>query len=155
MSRPLYIFDLDGTLALTEHRQHILDDKSNPHRWVDFFAACVFDEPNKPVIETMASLSLTCDIMFFSGRSEDVRSQTLDWLTHHTCFINRHWVNGALTMRRSGSTEPDDIVKERWLNALPSEDRERLVAVFDDRQKVVDMWRRNDVACFQVRPSFD
>lgn len=25
--KPLYIFDLDGTLALTEHRQHLLDSK--------------------------------------------------------------------------------------------------------------------------------
>ena len=28
-------------------------------------------------------------------------------------------------------------------------DRERLVSVFDDRQQVVDMWRRNNITCFQ------
>jgi phosphoserine phosphatase len=36
--KPLYIFDLDGTLALTEHRQHILDNKDDPQRWQRFFA---------------------------------------------------------------------------------------------------------------------
>jgi hypothetical protein len=31
-------------------------------------------------------------------------------------------------------------------------DRERLVGAFDDRQRVVDMWRRNGITCFQVAP---
>ena len=46
--KPLYIFDLDGTLALTEHRQHILDNKDDPQRWRRFYAACDRDEPNAP-----------------------------------------------------------------------------------------------------------
>lgn len=32
------------------------------------------------------------------------------------------------------------------------EHRRRLVAVFDDRDKVVSMWRARGVACFQVAP---
>ena len=46
---PLYIFDLDGTLALIDHRRHFLDDQADPKRWQKFFAACVDDQPNEPV----------------------------------------------------------------------------------------------------------
>ena len=28
--------------------------------------------------------------------------------------------------------------------------KENIVGVFDDRQKVVDMWRKNGLTCFQV-----
>jgi len=53
---PLYIFDLDGTLALVDHRRQILSDKSDSRRWEKFYAACVDDQPNKPVIDTLLEL---------------------------------------------------------------------------------------------------
>lgn len=31
-------------------------------------------------------------------------------------------------------------------------DRDRLVAVFDDRARVVRMWRKAGITCFQVAP---
>ena len=35
---------------------------------------------------------------------------------------------------------------------MSPEDRARLVMVFDDRDRVVNMWRRNGVVCAQVAP---
>jgi hypothetical protein len=32
------------------------------------------------------------------------------------------------------------------------DDRQRLVAAFDDRDRVVQMWRAAGVTCFQVAP---
>jgi len=55
-----------------------------------------------------------------------------------------------LTMREEGDFTPDDELKEKWLHGMLQEDRLRLVAVFDDRDRVVQMWRRNGYACFQV-----
>lgn len=52
--KPLYIFDLDGTLALNEHRQYLVQGETK--NWGAFFAACVNDEPNVPVIDTMHAL---------------------------------------------------------------------------------------------------
>lgn len=57
-----------------------------------------------------------------------------------------------LTMRVEGDFTPDEKLKEGWLSSLSSHDRRRLVCVFDDRDKVVSMWRSNGVACFQVAP---
>ena len=147
--KPLYIFDLDGTLALTEHRQHILDDKARPDRWKVFFAACVNDLPNVPVIETLHRLRLMADVYIWSGRSSEVRKQTIDWLAEHTALMS-HEVESILRMRDEGDFIPDEQLKEQWLKDLESDDRRRLVAVFDDRDKVVAMWRANGVPCFQV-----
>lgn len=152
MSIPLYIFDLDGTLALTEHRQHILDDIDNPDRWSAFFRACVDDKPNWPVIDTFnAVLRAGAQVQIWSGRSAQVMNETLAWIQRFVKDdIDADEIE--LVMRREGDFTSDEVLKQQWLNSLNEYDRRRLVAVFDDRDKVVRMWRENGVACFQVAP---
>lgn len=52
----LYIFELDGALALIDHRPKFSMDARDPNRWRKFYAACDKDEPNAPVIATMERL---------------------------------------------------------------------------------------------------
>ncbi len=149
--KPLYIFDLDGTLALIEHRRHFVENRTN--RWKEFFAACVNDVPNNPVIDTMNRLRVAgADIWIFSGRSDEVRAQTVKWLADKTTFMSWELDGPMLTMRMAGDYTPDDVLKKQWLDAMTSQDRARLVAVFEDRDRMVKMWRDNGVACFQVAP---
>ncbi len=172
---PLYIFDLDGTLALIEHRRHLVEPRAcdgcdgecrmplvsgacpvckgtgraKPD-WPAFFAACVHDEPNWPVISTMnALLKSGADIRIWSGRSAEVMNETLTWLHR---FFETDAEEVGLCMRVEGDFTPDEQLKAGWLDALNEYDRRRLVAVFDDRSKVVQMWRSRGVACFQVAP---
>jgi hypothetical protein len=50
-----------------------------------------------------------------------------------------------------GMFTPDDILKEAWLREqFP--DKNNILCVYDDRDKVVAMWRRNGIPCFQVAP---
>lgn len=156
---PIYIFDLDGTLALTGHRQSILDQKDDPERWRKFFAACIDDQPNLPVIRTLQSLRRSgAECWIWSGRSDEVRTQTVDWLQRHGCFgfptnVLWAWPFGAperFKMRSAGDFTPDEKLKFGWLADLDPPERSRLTAVFDDRDKVVQMWRENGVPCFQV-----
>lgn len=172
---PLYIFDLDGTLALIEHRRHLVERCANCNDkgvtgsgttcfvcggvargpdWPAFFAACVRDEPNWPVISTMMSLIRAgAEVQIWSGRSSEVMNETLSWLHRHVFgdgSVDPDEV--GLTMRREGDHTPDEQLKASWLDALSEFDRRRLVAVFDDRAKVVQMWRARGVACFQVAP---
>lgn len=189
---PLYIFDLDGTLALIDHRRHLVQlsdgspvtidghpgtfrghnelipgdywvefagtgkwsyspsDVAFKPNWPAFFAACVDDRPNWPVISTMnAVLKSGADVWIWSGRSAEVMNETRTWLQR---FFEVDADEVVLTMRREGDYTPDEILKASWLDGLNEYDRRRLVAVFDDRQKVVDMWRARGVACFQVAP---
>lgn len=143
--KPLYIFDLDGTLALIEHRRHhVSDGKSD---WRAFFAACVDDAPNSPVIQTMNYLyEAGCEILIWSGRSDEVYGQTMEWLSRHFCGFH------GIRMRRAGDHQPDEKLKAGWLAELNAVDRGRLLAVFEDRDRMVKLWRENGIACFQVAP---
>lgn len=149
--RPLYIFDLDGTLALTEHRQHLLDNRDDPDRWRKFFAACVNDEPNPAVLATMHMLRNIADVEIWSGRSSEVRQQTVAWLCQYGALLT-HEAEAMLRMRDEGDFTPDEVLKGQWLSDMNADDRIRLIAVFDDRDKVVAMWRAAGVPCFQVAP---
>lgn len=145
MKPPLYIFDLDGTLALIGHRRHFVEGLKKD--WPAFFKACVDDDPNRPVIDTLRLLwSSGAEIWVWSGRSDEVRAETVAWL--RKCVGCPH----LLKMRAAGDHQPDDTLKAKWLDAMSAEDRKRLVAIFDDRDRVVAMWRSRGVACFQVAP---
>lgn len=172
---PLYIFDLDGTLALIEHRRHLVErpslkcctcwgknsqncpdcsdlDAGWKPNWSAFFAACVDDEPNWPVIQTLKTLQDSgAEIWIWSGRSSEVMAETNRWIGNYLCGAGEE-SDTKLMMRLEGDFTPDEQLKAGWLDDMSAFDRRRLVAVFDDRQKVVDMWRSKGVACFQVAP---
>lgn len=131
-----WIVDVDGTLALLNGR--------DPYETV----ALNDDVPNQPVIQVVRALACHPDvdaIVVVSGRQERSRKVTLDWLEDHGIPFNE------LHMRPTGDNRPDQMIKEEILDVqlLP---RYEVVGVLDDRQKVVDMWRRNGLTCFQVAP---
>lgn len=149
LNPPLYLFDLDGTLAHIDHRKHFIEGERKS--WSRFYKACVDDTPNTPVIATMELLLNTgAEIQIFSGREDSVRKETVAWLTANTSLNMRRT---TLLMRPAGDSTPDDELKRNWYeNVLTAGERRRVVAVFDDRDKVVAMWRSMGVPCFQVAP---
>lgn len=154
MSNPLYIFDLDGTLADISHRRHLVENGNR--EWDAFYAACVDDKPNVNVIQLFNTLANDIDgyenwaneLWVWSGRSSVVRYESNLWLGKYTGFSKGSSIT-EFRMRPDGDFTPDDQLKEKWLNEMSPKDRERLVLVVDDRKKVVDMWRRNGVTCLQ------
>lgn len=146
--KPLFLFDLDGTLADCEHRRALLENKADKDRWERFYGACKDDLPIQPVIDTYNLLAPNADIWIFSGRRESERLATMDWFRK----VGMIRIPDAMLMRPTGDTTPDDVLKQSWLDSMFDEDRSRLVAVFDDRDRVVAMWRRNGISCFQVAP---
>jgi hypothetical protein len=136
------IFDLDGTLALIEHRRHFI--QGGRRHWPAFFRACVDDEPNRPIIAMHQELSAAGHrVEIWSGRSDEVRAETDAWL-------GKHVGQGvtATRMRPEKDYQPDIALKEGWLREEASPPN----VVFDDRQGVVEMWRRNGIVCAQVAP---
>lgn len=147
--RPLYIFDIDGTLALCDHRIHLLENKEDKKCWDNFFLACVDDEPNLSILSILNTLSVTSDIYFWTGRSELVKQQTIDWLNKHT-FLEKDYIENNLKMNTDGARIKNHVLKQEWYFALPEDDKKRLVSVFDDCNDVVQMWRNLNVTCCQV-----
>ena len=150
--KPLYIFDLDGTLADLTHRLHFINPAQGVKKdWQGFHEACVQDAP-LPVISTMSLLHKSgADVWIWSGRSASVRQETIHWLWINTPLFSSD-IDEILTMRDVGDYRDDAVVKQEWLSRVLDPDRKRLIAAFDDRDRVVEMWRRNGVQCYQVAP---
>lgn len=137
------IFDLDGTLADIDHRLHFVKDGNKD--WDGFYAACVDDLPKAAIIE----LALMCDdagheIIISSGRSENVRAQTEEWLAKHGVVYK------TLLMRPNGSFIPDQALKKAWLDQGVLGRKEDILFVVEDRDRMVKMWRDQGLVCLQV-----
>lgn len=140
--RKAYIFDIDGTLSNAEHRIHHI--KQEPRDWRAFFAEVGGDTPHTHIVELCKTLGQHADIVFVSGRSDECRQQTIEWLT-------RHGLNGALYMRAAGDHTDDQHLKPRLLKEVLEDGYDPIMA-FDDRNRVVEAWRAAGVPCAQVAP---
>lgn len=140
------IFDLDGTLALIEKRRAKATKPDGKINWGIFFAPenIQLDEPNPSVIEMAKMLyKQGHSVVIFSGRDSISRAETIAWLEQYGVKFD------VLKMRPRNTFTPDDVLKKDWLDQL-FPDRSDVLCVFDDRDKVVKMWRENGVACYQV-----
>lgn len=142
------IFDLDGTLALIDKRRALAAKADGKINWKTFFdpANIQLDEPNVPVIEMAKMLKAQGhSVVIFSGRDSISRTETIAWLNQFGVPFD------VLKMRPEGSFTPDDVLKQDWLDQLFPV-KSDILCIFDDRDKVVKMWRSNGIACFQVAP---
>ena len=147
----IVIFDLDGTLALIDKRREKAGFQNGKRggNWRTFFAPenIPLDEPNQPVIDTFESLRLSGYVMvIFSGRDSISKQATKVWLKQHNVLYD------YIQMRPEGDHTPDDILKKRWLDELDifGLTKKDVLCVYDDRDKVVKMWRNNGIPTFQV-----
>ena len=131
------VFDMDGTLADLTHRRHFVEKK--PKDWGAFFAACSEDTPHLHALAVLEALKRDHDVEVWSGRPERCRADTEEWFLRWMLWVP------PLRMRADGDFRADDIVKEEFLAKYGWPD-----LIFDDRDRVVAMWRRNGIPCFQV-----
>jgi len=141
------IFDLDGTLADIEDRRQLCTKENGKMDWNKFFDPenIKLDKPNMPVI--MMAQALTAfgyKIAIFSGRSARTEDATKDWLHKQDVKFD------ILKMRPERNFRPDEQLKLEWLNDMDWKDNVEMV--FDDRDKVVNMWREIGLTCAQVAP---
>lgn len=146
--KSVVIFDIDGTLADAEHRRHHLD--KSPKDWDSFFAECPNDQPIRPVLDLLHMLFPVKQVVFFTGRSDMHRAETVAWLSQHTGICSSV-VEDRLWMRVEGDRRHDHVVKGHMLDCLLSEFRlEDIWGVFDDRHSVCQMWVERGLFVFDV-----
>jgi hydroxymethylpyrimidine pyrophosphatase-like HAD family hydrolase len=141
----LVVFDLDGTLANIEHRLGYV--RSKPKNWPAFDAGIPNDDVNPHVAEVFYSLQRSGnEIIFASGRSEKTRDATVKWLQD-----NHFWdYRSKLYMRKADDYRSDDIIKREILDDIIADYGQKPDMVFDDRPRVVKMWRDNGIFVFDV-----
>tara|TARA_Y100000385_G_scaffold222968_1_gene233006 strand:- start:40 stop:507 length:468 start_codon:yes stop_codon:yes gene_type:complete len=143
------IFDLDGTLALIDDRRAISTKDNGNMDWDKFFdpVNIQLDKPNWPVILMAQTLKKAGhSVVIFSGRSKATKDATRTWLNNHKIpfdVLKMRPTDGGLKWMK------DDLLKKKWLTDL-FPDVDKILCVFDDRDKVVKMWRDNGITCFQV-----
>ena len=152
MDKKTVIFDLDGTLALIDKRRAISTKDNGKMDWDKFFDPqnIKLDVPNTPVIKMAQMLdSQGFNIVIFSGRSKSTYRTTRQWLIQNDVPFD------TLQMRPNDRDSggqfhfmKDSDLKQLWLDTLV--DKDDVFAVFDDRDQVVDMWRKNGLTTFQV-----
>lgn len=132
------IADLDGTVCLHDGR--------NPYD----LTRVSEDIPNYPLVQFLKELICNKHIIFLSGREKtnQCRQDTINWLTENICSpdFGYKW---ELLMRDKNNFEPDEVIKERIFHK-EIEPKYNVIAVFDDRDKVVKMWRSLGLLCNQV-----
>ncbi|MEV2222680.1 AAA family ATPase [Nocardia vinacea] len=131
-----YIFDIDGTVA------HMTGRSPYDYSRVGEDAQ---DFEVRQVFKSLAYSDNTPSMIFVSGRSDDCREVTSDWLSAHAFSVD------ALYMRKSGDDRDDAVVKLEIFNKH-IRGNYNVLGVFDDRDRVVSMWRQLGLKCFQVQP---
>jgi hypothetical protein len=141
----LILCDIDGTAANIEHRRHFVEGKHKD--WKTFFDEMEYDMPNVWCQELLgAMLAAGHRTAFISGRPDNYEQQTRAWLSEHYPAS----FTGELYMRPAGNSDQDYKIKEEILaSKFDDEDQRNILFVLDDRQQVVDMWRRHGLTVLQ------
>lgn len=148
------ISDLDGTIADCSHRLKYA--KGDTKDWNKFFAGIPEDTPRKEVMEDIAKMAISNQqengkfpkIILVSARPEDYRESTVAWLEQ-----NFPYKYEALIMRETNDKRDDTEVKsdiyKKYLSKL------NVLAVFDDRPKVIRMLKENGLNVVDVGPGIE
>jgi hypothetical protein len=137
----IIVFDLDGTLSLVGDRLKYLEQ--TPKDWDSFYNNCKDDELNESIAHIYKCLwAMGNDIKIVTGRRESVREETLEWLDAYEREINSE----DLTMRKDGDKRHDTVVKPELIEPF----KDRIIAIFEDRNSMVKKWRDLGYVCLQV-----
>lgn len=134
------IVDLDGTLANISHRRKFVEGKKKD--WKNFNKNIIDDEINHWCREIVRRMVHDHHILLVSGRTDELRLETQDWLKKHEVPYTE------LMMRKSKDHRDDSVVKREIYDEKikPFYD---VFFVIDDRAKVVRMWREAGLVCLQ------
>lgn len=131
-----WVFDLDGTLAV-----------ANGRGWYD--TDCSKDIPHQPVVQLAAALLMAGrKVIFVSARKESARASTEQWLLNQLPFPPR--TQPELYLRADSDNRSDSVTKREMFEQFIAP-KYNVAMVFDDRDSVVDLWRKElKVPCAQV-----
>lgn len=125
-----FIFDIDGTLAKMSDR--------SPYDWTRVGE----DELNIPVFKLYEALKDRYKIIIFTGRDGVCEPETRGWLCDNGINFDE------FRMRPAGNTEKDAAIKKVMYKEIS--EKYEVVAIIDDRDQVVNMWREMGLTCLQV-----
>ena len=127
------VVDCDGSLCLHAGR--------SPYDW----SRVNEDVPNRMLIKLVRTLSSVYKVIVLSGRegTEECTIKTRQWLDNYLS------IPYTLYMRKEKDMRPDRVIKKEIYDRH-IKPKYNVVAVYDDRDCVCDMWRSEGLLCNQV-----
>jgi len=128
------ICDLDGTLCMHNGRTPYEYDK------------CDTDLINNTIHQLLVGRPDNTIIIFMSGREDSCKQKTIDWLFLQGGFKSDYY---ELFMRKTDDFRKDFIIKKELFDQH-IKDKYYVEFALDDRNQVVEMWRKLGLTCLQV-----
>lgn len=140
------VFDIDGTLANLSHRLKWVSGEEKD--WDGFYRGVEEDSVIVPIAQLFAMYASFLDpdskLLCITGRPEKTREATLKWF--------REKIGpepDAIYMRKDHDFRPDVEIKREWVEKLRKEGH-NIILAFEDRDRVVKMYRDLGIQCCQV-----
>jgi len=144
---PTVVFDIDGTLANCEHRIHWV--RTSPKNWPAFNRGMKRDTVHEDIVWMLRTFHAAgCTILIASGRGEENRAATESWLRD---VAGIEGLYSKLYMRPAKDYRSDDVIKGEILDQM-REDGYDPSMVVDDRNQVVNMFRKRGLRVLQIAP---
>ena len=132
------IFDIDGTLAVMGDRSPY--DPSKYH----------LDTLNTEVYNAlMLAFKAGVSIIIVSGRDHTYRAETVAWLQANDVPYDALYMRPPEN-RKDGKKTEDSIVKYNLFNQYIRDSKYKILGVYDDRHRVLRMWRKLGLTTFHV-----
>lgn len=152
----IYIFDLDDTIANTEHRIEKYGLKELPNseiEWDSFYEECTDDSPIIGTVDLMKSLAKDPDnhivILTGRGRTQTVKENTKLWLSRYGIKYD-HLILRDYDKYPPGVIKTADWKLQEIQTLLRISHKSKIIAIFEDRTENVNRMREAGYTVFQI-----
>ena len=143
--QPYIIFDIDGTISNLKHRLFRIKEK-NPD-WEAFNREMIHDALHHHIAAIYYAMCKrgmnSHPSIFVTGRPENYRYPTTEWLKKHDIHPNYLFMRPYKDYR--SDVEIKREIHDKYIKGAP------VMMVFDDRDRVVEMWRELGYKCLQTQ----
>lgn len=141
MNKNIVVVDIDGTIAKAGERLKYL--KMTPPNYDKFYSSCFNDEPIQEIVDLVDNLQFKYEIVYCTGRREEVREITEDWLKNQGLVVNKLLMRPNNDHRHDTKVKPEQLSNEGIM-------LQEIAFVLEDRNTMVDKWRGLGLKCLQV-----
>ena len=132
----MHIFDLEGTLSNSKHREHLRPD------WDKFHELFPKDEPIGAICDLFRILQNASDVIILTGMMERHREMAEHWVNKNNLFPS------SMLMRGNQDLTPSPEYKLNIITTISN--NFNIDMVYDDRIDIVETLLTNNIPAIRV-----